>query len=822
MKPLWLLAAVLGLTVLPAGRSARAAAPDLTPAKGEVFTADAGQRFAEVLVAQPASNLARPSGVEPAHDAPDIPFRRAPMGLSSRSIVVSLATNLHLAFDARLLQTHTVWEGAPLNLYGPPFTGTATRFICDFTGTLLWGNLPDPPWEQDRSDGSGYDSANGRFLGVSTTGGRTIFLYELIPAAGAPVRVRETPRVENILSLPAVIRRFEIAPHEAHFRFSAVHSAGEFVQLPATQRALSIRREKDFLLVAARGLAAIVLSPSLDEAARSVVIQSERDGKGPYSVAVTNTISGPRARITLALPPSTVAEVVEVATIVCADQTEAAALAKAFGAPLPQAAQQAALSNASAVLPPKTINSDPAFSDRPAGDESFIVEHFPIPKEIKLLVGGMDFLPNGDLAVCTYAGEVWIVEGATDVPSQARWRRFARGLNEPGGLRVINGSIYVTQKCELTRLVDTDANREADLFECISDGWGYTGNYHSYATGPALDTFGNFYVMITGHRTIYDVPFMGWCVKIRPVEAPDASGTPRYLTEGFCSGLRVPNGVGEYKGDIFMTDNQGHWIAANKLNHLQEGKFYGHPSAQPAPQDRFNGDANFTPPAVWFPYAWVRSASGIATMVDDRFGPFRGQMLVGEFQNASLVRVVLEKVSDQWQGAVFPFTRGFASGVNRITFGPDAKLYAGGLRMGHWTSIAPQPYSLDRVRYSGKTPFEIHEVHAQPDGFALTFTEPVDSAGAGDAENWDATQYTYAYDGRHNAPEKDRDEKIPGPPVLVNKAAVSEDKRTVRLSIEGLQPRHVILVHALEVKSETGHKLRNDTFHYTLNQIPGR
>jgi hypothetical protein len=284
----------------------------------------------------------------------------------------------------------------------------------------------------------------------------------------------------------------------------------------------------------------------------------------------------------------------------------------------------------------------------------------------------------------------------------------------------------------------------------------------------------------------------------------------------------VPNGFGEFNGDLFMTDNQGHWIAANKLNHLQAGKFYGHPSAQPAPLAQFNGDRDFTPPAVWFPYAWVRSASGIATVTDDRFGPFQGQMLVGEFQNASVVRVALEKVNGQWQGAVFKFVKGFASGVNRLAFGPDGKLYAGGLRMGHWTSIGPQPYSLDRVSFTGKIPFEMREVRAQPDGFVVTFTEPVDAASAGDTENWDATQYTYAYDGKHNAPEKDRDEKIPGPPASVTKAIVSADKRSVRLHTEGCQALHVIMVRALDVKNAGGQKLRNDTFHYTLNQIPGR
>ena len=160
--------------------------------------------------------------------------------------------------------------------------------------------------------------------------------------------------------------------------------------------------------------------------------------------------------------------------------------------------------------------------------------------------------------------------------------------------------------------------------------------------------------------------------------------------------------------------------------------------------------------------------------------------------------------------------------MNRLAFGPDGKLYAGGLRMGHWTSIAPQPHSLDRVSFTGKIPFEIRDVHAQPNGFVLTFTQAVDAARAGEAENWDAVQYTYGYDGQHNAPEKDRDEKISGPPVRVTRAIVSTDQRSVRLRIEGCQPRHVIMVRALDVRSASSQELRHDAFHYTLNQIPVR
>ncbi len=737
------------------------------------------------------------------------------MAQSGRSIVVPLGTNLHLAFDAQLLRTHAVWQGDSLNLYGPPYNGTSTRFVCDFTGARLWGSLARSPWSFDAvAQDSGPLT---RFKGHSTAHGATAFVYELYPPGDAPVSVIESPRLERVGEHNVIIRRFEVAPLTRRIRFNAHDEPGDPVNIYGVSGAQGLRTPAGVLVAVVRGLPGGSFLPLVTSTPAPEILNTERDGKGPWSALVTNVVAGRKVSLRVAIPPNEQPQIFEIASALCADANAATALAKQLVGPLKSLATPALAPNAAPVF-----LSDPNFTDKPGGDDFYTVEHFPIPKEIKLTVAGMDFLPDGSLAIATYQGDVFIVEGVTGDAKAAKWRRFARGLNEPGGLRVVGGAIYVMQKCELTRLRDTDGDGVADIFECVSDAWGYTGNYHSFATGPLVDESGILGALITGHRTMREVPFMGWCLKISP--HPDNSGTVPFTdlwrADPFCSGLRVPNGFGEFRGDLFMTDNQGHWIAANKLNHLQATNFYGHPSSPTAPTAPFEGDANFTPPAVWFPYAWVRSASGLATVGDFRFGPFGGQMLVGEFQNAAVFRVALEKVNGQWQGAVLPFVKGFASGVNRLAYGPDSKLYVGGLRMGHWTSIAPQPHSLDRVTFTGKVPFEIKTIAARTNGFALTFTLPVDAAPAGDAENWDAQQYTYAYDGKHNAPEKDRDEKIPGPPVRVLKAEVGTDKLTVRLTLEGMKPRHVVMLRALGLKSTRGDALRHDTLHYTLNEMP--
>ena len=801
----------------------------------------AGTALAVLLLA--VSTFAQTPAPKPAaapvvafHDPADLPFRRAPMAQSSRSIVVPLATNLHLAFDAQLLRTHTVWQGASLNLYGPPYTGTSTRFVCDFTGTRLWGSLARSPWTFD-AGAADTDGPLTRFKGHSTVGGATAFVYELYPPGDAPVPVIESPRLERVGEHNVIIRRFEVAPLARRVRLNAHDEPGDPVNIFGVTGAQGIRTPAGVLVAVLRGLPGGNFLPLVTSTPVTEILNAERDGKGPNSALITNIVAGRKVTLRVGLAPSEQPQTFEIASAVVADLNAASALAKQLAGPLePPPAPAKATNAAPAFLP------DPNFSDTPGGDEFYTVEHFPVPKELKLTVAGMDFLPDGSLAIATYQGEVFIVEGVTGDAKAARWRRFARGLNEPGGLRVVDGAIYVMQKCELTRLRDADGDGVADVFECVSDAWGYTGNYHSFATGPLVDESGILGALITGHRAMREVPAMGWCLKIspHPANTGQVPFTDAWRTEPFASGLRVPNGFGEHRGDLFMTDNQGHWIAANKLNHLQLTNFYGHPSSPPSSrrgkeadgssrgeeadfgwtEKHFTGDPNFTPPAVWFPYAWVRSASGLATIGDFRFGPFGGQLLVGEFQHAAVFRVALERVNGQWQGAVLPFVKGFASGVNRLAYGPDSRLYVGGLRFGHWTSIAPQPHSLDRVKFTGRVPFEFKTVAARTNGFEVAFTQPVDAQLASDAENWDATQYTYAYAGQHNAPENDRDEKISGPPVRVLKAEVAADQLTVRLTLEGQKPRHVIMLRALGLKNNRGEALRNDTLHYTLNQVP--
>jgi len=178
-----------------------------------------------------------------------------------------------------------------------------------------------------------------------------------------------------------------------------------------------------------------------------------------------------------------------------------------------------------------------------------------------------------------------------------------------------------------------------------------------------------------------------------------------------------------------------------------------------------------------------RSATDIQVIdAGGKFGPFDGQLLVGEFTNSAINRVFLEKIDGEYQGACFPFLSGFPSAVVRLSFAPDGSLFVGMTNRG-WSSLGSRSYGLQRVRWDGKPAFAIKEMRAKPDGFELVFTEPVDPASATDPASWTMDSFTYLYSSAYGSDEIDPKS------LVILSAEVSADGRTVRLRVEGLRER---------------------------------
>lgn len=732
--------------------------------------------------------------VKPRFDDPEIPFRMAPMPPASRSIAVSVLPDLHLAFDTENARTHTVWTGKGLHLLGPQYSYSKRPFISTNDANVAWTMPPWSPWSEDQPT-SEPSPISTRYRAISTKGGRTAFHYDLLLANGDDVLVRETPRGVHTAGRSWLIREIEIGPAKEDLWF-AVHS--EFGVTPAiTADGFQFPGR---LMTTVAGHREGDLSRQSFAADYTEEVYTE---KGAEEGNPTVRRKGRLHTVWLRIRSHTSPQTISLATYAGADTPPADHARKVLehsSRPKPDA-------------PPAVLSAHSGFVFSRASTKSYRVEPFPLPKELELLVTGMDFLPNGDLAVSTWPGDICIVrQPASPRTSTATYTRFATGLCEPMGLVVKDGEIYVGMKNELARVSDTDGNGRADLVERVRADWSYTGHYNAFSYGPVLDRNGDFVLANAGHSGRWDARYTGWAFR---VAANGRKTTP------ICSGLREPNGLGVFgpERDIFVTDNQGSWIGECRLDHIAPGKFHGHPSGWPAKREDYGKPGKMDPPAVWFPYTLAKSTSDIAE-IPEGFGPFTGQLLVGDFQNALVMRVMLEKVGGEYQGAVWPFLKNFSAGVNRLAFGPDKRLYVGGCQR-TWASIAPQEAALDRVSFTGQAPFEIKSVHARPDGFELEFTEPVDPDTAGDPASYDMLQYTLLYRQKYGSPQIDHAGKENSATAIdVTGATVFGQNRKVRLIVSGWKTGFVTMVRGLDVRSARGEKLAHNTFWYTLNQMP--
>jgi hypothetical protein len=462
--------------------------------------------------------------------------------------------------------------------------------------------------------------------------------------------------------------------------------------------------------------------------------------------------------------------------------------------------------------------------------EYYTLTPLPMPQGETLEVSGLELMPDGKLAVATRRGEIWMATNpGSDSPT---WKRWAHGLHEPLGIAARDGWLYATQRPEVTRMKDENGDGRADIFETVSSRWGINGDYHEYTFGTRPDKEGAIWTVLclTGSGGSKSL-FRGWALRI----FPDGRTEPAAL------GIRSPGGIGfAPDGEAYYTDNQGLWNGSSSLKHLKLGSFQGNPTgnnsyeiasakglpmgaikkkpAAPKSGSRVDTERKtveeFVPPAVVLPHSRMgNSPTGMCYDLTGKFGPFKGQLFVGEQTFSQVQRVFLEKVNGVMQGAAFHFLSGFGSGNIANLMTPDGVLYTGGSDRG-WGAKGGKPFALERVTWTGKVPFEIHEMRAKSDGFELTFTEPVDPKTAGDLASYSMEAWTYIYQSGYGSPEVDK------VTPKITAADVSADGKSVRLKVEPLTKGHVHALTAAGVRSASAKPLLHNVGFYTLNEIP--
>jgi glucose/arabinose dehydrogenase/cytochrome c551/c552 len=399
-------------------------------------------------------------------------------------------------------------------------------------------------------------------------------------------------------------------------------------------------------------------------------------------------------------------------------------------------------------------------------------------------------------------GELFTLEDPGGDGRGARFVNYARGLfQEALSMRAEDDALYVLHRRNLTRVVDTDGDGRADRFDRVALLPHGVADTYDYAYGLARDRSGAFVLSFAPYANAH-LPGSGGALRLPP------GGAPQEIACGLRNPLGWAAGPG---GEIFFTDNQGEWVATNKLCHLRRGLYYGFPNpAQPRHAARPAGRA-----AVWVPYGWARSVNGIA--YDDtggRFGPFAGQFFLAELMfGGAIIRAQVERVNGEYQGACFPFWGKGLLGPLTLAFDPRGHLYVGGITEPGWMA-QPDRGALFRIDYTGELPFEIRAIHIRPGGFRLAFTRAVDRARAADPASYRLEHYRYEYTGAYGSPELDRTS------VAVGSAAVSADGLSVELGCGRPVRDRVYLIAAPGVRSAGGDALVHPAGAYTVNEVP--
>lgn len=364
-----------------------------------------------------------------------------------------------------------------------------------------------------------------------------------------------------------------------------------------------------------------------------------------------------------------------------------------------------------------------------------------------------------------------------------------------------SGALYVLHRRNLTKITDSDGDGKADRFDRVAALPHGVADTYDYGYGLNRDKTGAF-VMTYAPYANHTMAGSGSLIRLLE------GGKVEELAYGF----RNPLGwVAGPDGDMYYTDNQGEWVATNKLCHIVQGRYYGFPNSQ----QKQHTQKPFGKTAVWVPYGWAHSINGVTVdATGGKFGPFAGQFFMAELMfGGAIIRASVEKVNGEMQGSCFPFWGKGLLGPVVLTFDPKGRLWVGSITEPGWMA-QPDRGGVFRVDFTGDTPFEVRDIRVLRDGFRLNFTAPVDAKSAADPASYLGEHYRYEYTGAYGSPELDRTRAV------IEKASVAADGLSVDLTLPPLVKDRVYLITAKGVKSAKGESLVHPQGAYTLNEIP--
>jgi putative heme-binding domain-containing protein len=437
------------------------------------------------------------------------------------------------------------------------------------------------------------------------------------------------------------------------------------------------------------------------------------------------------------------------------------------------------LSSLTAGGPPRWPETITTTVERGKSEGAFAVDCLTMPTKnpwlVQLRLSGLDFLPGGSrLLACTWDGDIWQVSGLDREDGVLTWRRIASGLFQPLGLKIVDGEVYVACRDQIAILRDLNGDGETDFYECFNSDHQVTEHFHEFAMGLQTDAAGNFlYAKAARHAKTALVPQHGTLLRV----SKDGSST-----EIVATGFRAPNGVCvNPDGTFFVTDQEGHWVPKNRINWIQpEKRFYGNLMAYTDVTD--SSDARQEEPVCWITNRFDRSPGELLWVTSPAWGGLTGALLNLSYGHGKVYVIPHERVGERMQGGMIALPLPpFPTGIMRGRFHPsDGHLYLCG--MYSWAGNRQAPGGLYRLRATGKPAFLPIGYQVGEGTLALTFSDCLRRDSSEDPRSFGLKVWDLLRSEEYGSPH------VNERPLEVTSAKLSDDLRTITLSIPQLQP----------------------------------
>ncbi len=392
-----------------------------------------------------------------------------------------------------------------------------------------------------------------------------------------------------------------------------------------------------------------------------------------------------------------------------------------------------------------------------------------------------DFFNDGTAAIATMTGEVWLVKGIDEKLEKLRWKRFATGLNQPLGMKIIKDKIHVLGRDQITCLHDLNGDDEADFYECVTNAMQTSPGGHDFIVGLETDKEGRFY-FASGNQGVCRLSTDGYDGKL------EVLGT----------GFRNPDGLGISPDGRFVTTSgqEGDWTPASSIFQIELDQNLGAHFGAGGPK---NGQPP-EPVLMYLPRGEDNSASSQAFITSEKWASLKGDgnLIHLSSGGGSAWLVMRQQVKGRWQAAAVKISGNFDSGPQCARFNPkDGHLYVNGMQ--GWGSYTPKDGCFQRVRFTGGDKPVPVGFEARDNGVLIRFNQAVKDA---DAATCFAQCWNYKYGPQYGSPEYSvKHADTPGhDPLEVRSVQKLDGGKTLFLEIPQIVPANQI-----HLRVSTGH-----------------